>query len=72
MVMGGRDLVPTCWVIPVSCVNNAHVKAIRAVHTLKRKKGATFLLPRDASSSFEKGLATSTRVEKSFQWGLLS
>lgn len=44
MAMGGRDLFPTCWVIPVSCVNNAHSKAIWATHNLKRRKGPKFLL----------------------------
>lgn len=44
MAMGGQDLFPTCWIIPVSCVNNAQIKAIRATHNLKRKKGPSFLL----------------------------
>lgn len=46
MAMGGQDLFPTCWAIPVSCVNNAHIKAIRATPNLKRKKGPSFLLIR--------------------------
>ena len=44
LAMGGQGLFPTCWVIPVSCVNNAHIKAIWATHNLKRRKGPKFLL----------------------------